>query len=341
MSIPLDDPALDDSFQESLPIAYRSAIRGFKNATSSFVFFNVLFGGLFALEMALFVFFLPIYSSATFIATSLSIAFLTAFVYFVLFFYFQAKKPDQLAQIKEDFLETCRQRISPQDGPDLSIAAALLKLASYLDGFEWQFYRIPPSLQRLQQPLSAFFAFCHGQDVFRFKQVLLHAAIDEHLRQVQFAPTDLGLHASLAQTYIALCKLFSEPKEGSSSFFYSRKKELCAENFRTAAKLAVEEFQILSGFAPEDPWIREQLAQGYRDLRMHQEELAEIEILLGLRPHDADLLERIGALYFSHGLNGKGLKIYETLKKTSPSKAENLIASYGQLKGAGRAFDLI
>lgn len=342
MSTQLDSPSFDDSIlQETLPQAYRSAIRMFKKATSSFVVFNAIFASLFAIEAILFLFFLPLYSQATFIASSLSGIFLTVFAYFVLFFYFQAKKPDQLSQIKEEFLQTCRKSAPGEAQPDLSIAAALLKLVSYLDGFEFQFYRIPQSLQFLQGPLSSFFALAHGQDVFRFKQVLLHAAVDEHLNRVRFSPTDLEIHASLAQVYIALCKLFAEPKDGFVSYFYQRKKELLSENFRTAAQLAVEEFQILNGFAPDDPWVHEQLAQGYRDLDMPKEELLEIETLLKLRPQDKELLARVGALYFDHGLNAKGLRVYEELKETSPKKAEELISSYGQLKGSGRTFEII
>lgn len=70
---------------------------------------------------------------------------------------------------------------------------------------------------------------------------------------------------------------------------------------------------------------------GYRDLGMPEEETLEIETLLKLRPQDKEILYRLGALYFSQGLNAKGLRTYEELKKANFRKAEDLIGSYGTL----------
>ena len=73
-----------------------------------------------------------------------------------------------------------------------------------------------------------------------------------------------------------------------------------------AAQLAIDEFQILNHYAPNDPWVHEQLSYGYRDLSMPEEEVKEIETLLQLRPQNHDLLLRLGTIYFEQGSNAKG-----------------------------------
>jgi len=189
--------------------------------------------------------------------------------------------------------------------------------------------------------ISHFSSFFHGKDVFRLKQIFLHAAISEYLNQIHLTPTDLELHACLANTYILLSKIFIKPKSCSISRAFEKQKEEFEDNFQTVSRLAIEEFQILNQYAPHDPWVHEQLASGYHDLKMSQEEINEVEILLQLRPQDKELLMRLGVLYFAQGMNAKGLKIYEELKLANYKKAENLIASYGTYKGSFHSFEIL
>jgi hypothetical protein len=334
MSTQLDNQPFDDTyFQQNLPQVYRSILRSFRKISTSFAVFNVSYAVLFTLELSSFLFFLPLLSQSTFLAISLSCIFLTVFSYIVLLFYFLAKKPEQFVHLKDQFLSSAQKLIGLPSGDaeyHLSIAAALGKLALYLDDFEGKLYRIPSIFNSFRKNLEGFSAFCHWQDVFRFKQILLHAAIEEHLLQIRATPTDLEVHASLANTYIALSKLFVEPKRASLTRIYHKRKESFDDNFRTASSLAIEEFQILNHYAPNDPWVHEQLAAGYRDLGMPENEIKEVEILLKLRPQDRELLLRLGMLYFEQGSNAKGLRIYEELKQANYMKAKDLMEAYGK-----------
>ena len=330
MSTQLENPTFDDSlFQQRLPQLYRAILNSFRKISRSFALFNVSFATLFVLELAAFFFYTPFLTQPVLLAVSLSALFLTIFSYFIFLFYFQAKKPEQFVQLKEQFLASLQKLFTLEAGHRLSIAASLLKLAAYLDDFEESLYPVPSFFSSLKLPLQKLSAQCHWQDVFRFKQILLNSAIDEHLHQIRSTPTDLEVHASLANTYIALSKLFSEPKRPAHERAYRKRKEAFEENFLAAATLAMEELQILNHYAPNDPWVHEQLAAGYRDLKMPQEEIREVETLLKLRPHDRDLLFRLGFLYFEQGSNAKGLKIYEELKEANYKKAQDLIMAYG------------
>jgi tetratricopeptide (TPR) repeat protein len=312
-----NERAFDDAFfQHNLPQYYRSILREFRRVTHSFVSFNLLFLVLFGSEIFFFFFFLPFLSQSSVLAVALGGIFLTGFSYFVLLFYYQAKKAEQLVQLKDQFLQSCRQILPLPPGEaqhHLSLAEALSKLAGYLHDFEWNFYNVPSFLSPLSKLISRFSAYCYGQDVFNMKQLLLQAAVDEHLKQIRTTPTDLEVHASLANTYVALSKLHQEEEE----------------KFQATARLAIEEFCILSHYAPNDPWVHEQLAVGYHDLGMPEEEMREVETLLKLRSQDKEILYRLGSLYFKQGMNAKGLQIYEELKRANFKKAEDLIGSYG------------
>lgn len=316
-----NERAFDDAFfQHNLPQYYRAILKDFRRVTHSFVTFNLLFLALFTSELFLFFFFLPFLSKSSFFAFALGGIVLTCFSYFVLLFYFQAKKPEQLIELRDQFLQSCRQVLPIPPGEaqhHLSLAEALSKLTSYLHDFEWNFYKVPKFLHPLSKAISRFSGYCYGADVFQMKLLLLDAAVDEHLKQIRATPTDLEVHASLANTYVSLSKLYKDPA--------------FEEKFQVTARLAMEEFCILSHYAPNDPWVHEQLAVGYRDLDMAQEEMREVETLLKLRPQDKEILYRLGSLYFKQGMNAKGLQIYEELKRANFKKAEDLIASYGTL----------
>lgn len=320
MSTQLENPDdFDDAFfQNNLPQYYRAILREFRKVTQSYVNFNVFYFVLFVAEIFLFFFFLPFLTKSAIFAFALSGLFLTCFSYFVLLFYYQAKKSEQLVHLRDQFQGSCRQILSlpaGEAGHHLSIADALSKLAVYLQDFERHFYSLPKFAKIFSGFIARFSSYFYGEDVFRMKNLLLQAAVDEHLKQIRVTPTDLEVHASLAGAYVNLSKVYKEAAD--------------EEKYRMTARLAIEEFSILSHYAPNDPWVHEQLAIGYRDLGMPHEEMKEVEILLRLKSSDKEILYRLGNLYFKQGMNAKGLQIYEELKRGNFKKAEDLIASYG------------
>ena len=322
-SLPFDTA----QFESHLPQMYRVILNSFRRIAQNYVSFNIIF---FCLITLAGVFFLTLMSflSKPIFALSLGALFLSCFSYFLLLFYFQAKKPEQLMHLKEQFIQSCRRHISLPSGEaqhHLSIANALTNLSCYLQGFESNFYKTPTLLAPISQAISRFATYCYWEDVFKMQDILLHTAIEEHLIQIRATPTDLEVHASLANTYIFLSKLHKNLLENERKKY----RASSTEEFRLAARLAIEEFKILNDYAPHDPWVHEQLAAGYKNLNMPKEETSEIEILLKLKPQDKEILFRLGILCFQQGHNAKGLQIYEELKQSNYKKASDLISSYG------------
>lgn len=324
------------SFQENLFPHYRKLLGDFKKLSKSFVLFHLSFFTLILLEILAFAFLFVSLFQSTFIALTLGCIILTCFSYFVLLFYFHAKRPEELAALCRGFLTSCRGVISiPKGEPEhhLSIAHALIRLSSYLDDFEKQFYKLPPFLKSANPYLEKASILCHYEDVFKLKQLLLYSAIDEHLEQMRLTPTDFEVHTSLANTYVMLSKFYQEGgklEQGLlSKIRFKKILKGVEKKFRTATERAIEEFKILEHYAPNDPWVHMQLAKSYQDLALPQEEIKEYETILKLRPLDKEVLFRLGVLYFEQGQNAKGLEIYEELKKSNYKKAEDLVSFYG------------
>ena len=211
-----DSPSSGDEgyFQYTLPNYYRSTLKKFRKVSRSTVHFHFLFLTAVILEISSFFIFFSslIYSLA--LAMFLCSIFLTCFSYLVLLFYFQAKKPEQLKSLREEFIQSCRRILSTPPGNaqhHLLVAEASFRLSSYLQDFEWELYKVPPFLQFSSKGVSRFSAYFHWEDVFGMKQWLLNSAIAEHLKQIRITPTDLEVPASLASTYVALAKLYKDP----------------------------------------------------------------------------------------------------------------------------------
>jgi tetratricopeptide (TPR) repeat protein len=323
------------SFQESLFPHYRTLLKDFRKISKSVVIFHILFLSLFTLQVAAFLFASTLFSQTALTAFILGSVVLTSFSYFILLYYFQAKRPRQLKDLKDGFLEKARQALAIPKGEiehHLSIAHALLRLSAYLEDFEKQFYVLPEKLKNFKPFVEKWSLFCHFEDVFDLKQLLLQTAIDEHLEQIRITPSDFEVHASLANTFATLAKIYQGTKRYKNIFPFPRFKRVlqeAAEKTPETTMHAIEEFKILEYYAPNDPWVYQQLAKSYQDLGLYDEEVKAYETLLKLHPLDKDSLFRLGALYFEQGKNAKGLEIYEELKKINFKKAEDLILFYG------------
>lgn len=302
-----------------------------------YLLFNLFFILLSGVEIALFLSFFALLNQSAVLAFTLAIFFMTLFSYFVLRLFFQARKPDQLLELCDAYLDKCKEIIRYQEGiPEhhIALANAAHKFAASLHEKEYSYYSPPSFLKSLTSTFEKFSCFMHWKDLHRMKELLLTASIEEHLKVVKCEPTNLEVHAALANAYVMLSSLYADPRKYNDYdeeryIPIDRFSEEMQEKFRSTAERAIEEFKILNDYAPDDPWVHVQLAYSYHDLQMPDEEIREYEIVLRLRPDDKDTLFKLGMLYFQKGLNAKGLRIYELLKQTNYKKAESLIKFYG------------
>jgi tetratricopeptide (TPR) repeat protein len=297
----------------------------------AFHLFFILFG---FVEATLLTIFFAYLAQSFLLAFSLSGMVLTLFSYFILRLYLKSAKISQFKKVKSSFSAICKQLIHYQEGVaehHIILSNALSKWATALQNWEYTYFKPPKWLDFLAPTMERWSFYCFFEDVLAMRELLLKAAIEEHIHLVKCEPTSLDIHAALANAYIMLSGIYRKNSSDEEARWFSsqRKSEEMEKKFRETAERAIEEFKILSDYAPDDAWVHLQLAYSYHDLQMPEEEMSAYETILTLRPNDHETLFKLGILYFQQGYNAKGLRIYEKLKLTHYLQAENLIEYYG------------
>jgi len=301
-----------------------------------YIYFHLAMGALVIIELTLFFcFFFSLIQSAI-LALAIAALFLTCLSYFILRLYLQGRQTELFEGLTAEYIQGCRQLISHPEGVPkhhLAIANSCWKLATAISGQEYRFYFPSLRWKLARQAMMWLSCWCHWEDIYRFKELLLLQAIREHVALVKHAPTSLEVHAALANAYVILSELYSEiitkkESDGGVGHPTAIQREELTSKFRCTAQYAMEELKILKEYAPNDPWIHAQLAYSYHDLQMPDQEIKEYETLLRFNNQDKSVLAKLGALYFSQGRKAEGLRIYEALQQLDPLHAEQLIKHY-------------
>lgn len=324
-------------FDEQTDLFCKEALSDFKQVTRQYALFHITFFSIGILELAAFVLFFSFFTKTTLFAFSLAGIFLSLFTYFVLLFYFQAKKPQQLLNVRRELIEATQKMLPFSPGSAeiyLATASSLQKMLTTLHRQEYSYYSLPASFETLSPLMQKFSVWTHWKDLHQMKELLLLMIIKQRIELIKLQPTDLEAHARLADAYLALSRLHMDPRKLHPheehlwvSPEYTAPEML--EKFKKAALRAVEEYKILSAYAPGDPWVHAQLAGIYCSLDLPLEEIQEYETILKTSSPDSQLLLRLGTLYFEHGASAQALRLYEILKEHGDPKAEELIAKYG------------
>ena len=290
----------------------------FKKIVRSYVFLHLFFIGLFVGEMLLLFVSCAFFFHTSLFALSLAILVLTAFAYLIVFFYAQVKKPEQFFELQKFFMRLCKKGLAKNlinSDYHLSLANAAYRFAARLKKEELQLYFFSPKMSALNQMMKKVANFCHKKDIERMRESLFLTSINEHIQLIKIAPTHLEAHASLANAYVALSRLY-QTQEGAQ------------EKFKATAKKAIQEYKVINHLCPNDPWVYAQLASCYHDLREYVNEIAAYEKVLRLCPEDKQILFRLGVLCFQQGQTGRALQIYQKLKEMRFSRADELIDFY-------------
>ncbi len=314
---------LSRCFEDHVQTQTQKAFRRFKTITRRYAQFHIGFFLLSCMELVGFALFFTFLTQSTIFAFSLAGIFLTGFSYFVILFYLQAKKPEQLIEVRNQFFRYFQENLSSSPSSleyHSAIVYALSSFCQYLDRKEYTYYSLPSFFQTLGSLMQKFSVWCHWKDRHQMQELLLTSIIKEHVEMIRIAPTDFDTHASLAATYMQQARLYKSDLPYAFPDMH--------QQFEKAAKKALEEYKILDEYAPDDPWIQAQLASIFHDLEMPAEETRSYEHILQIAPEDPHILFRLGCLYFAQGRNADGLRIYEQLKRHDFQEADELLAHY-------------
>lgn len=308
----------------------------FKKIIYAHTLFHASFVSICLLELVSFVIFFPFLKEHSLIAFALALLFLTLFSYYILYLYSHTRKPEQLKELIAHFSKGAKKMIAfEEEIPDshMALGDIFCKLAYSLDGVEYTFFKTPKFLEKLKPHLENFSCWAYWHDVYSIKEMALIATVEEQIKLVKCDATSLEAHTALANAYIMLSAIYVAPLKEEDEERRCQPAKRYSEEFRqkfqAVAKRAIEEFKILSEYSPNDPWVHEQLAYSYCDLKMPLEAINEYEQILKLNPGDSDTLYKLGILYFQLGRNAHGLHVYEQLKRLHYKKADQLISHYG------------
>lgn len=323
-----------DEYSDAIHLECQKAIGRFKGIIRSYLLFHFSFAILFPLQIILFSYLLLHAPKSIYLALSLATFLLSIFSYCILIYYFQGKKGQQFQEIQKQFFSTLKRQMPPDISLldyHLSIANAAFQLTTYLYQSETYTLSVPPF--RFSKKLTIKMGFLlNWKDIQKMQEILMSVAIREHIQLIKIEPVNLAVHTSLANTFIALSKIYELPSDPlyQDSYLINRifQSPKMRSDFQFATNRAIEELKVLDDLAPNDPWIHAQLASCYHHLEMVSEEIHEYEILLHLRSDDKEILFRLGKLYFETGKMALGLRIYERLSRIDVKGASDLIAHY-------------
>ncbi len=324
--------------QEGIPSAVASTLQNVRRTLLRYISFYILFLALVGCEFIFLSMALASPLPTNSVAYGLAILFFTLFAFFPLRLVMQSRRMEAPQHWVAHYVRSVR-ALAGSDPESceyhMVCASSLFRLATKLDEYSGEvlprfpFEMLTPTFHRISELLF-------WEDIWRFQEAILLLAVDEHIELVKQEPTNLQIHAALANAYVLLSGIYVDshiPETFSSFFGRSAHAEAMVQErrrkFRRAAECSIEEYKILKDYAPDDPWVHAQLAYCYADLKMPELEIQEYEILLVLRPDDFEALYKLGTLYFQVGQNSKGLRIYEALKRQSAKRAKELIAQYG------------
>jgi tetratricopeptide (TPR) repeat protein len=322
-------------FEEKIETLVEPTLFCFQKIAKKYFYFHLAFLALISVEaLSLLLFFSPL-AETHFIGIVLALTFFTVLLYFILQTYFQEQKPEELQSLRNEYINACKEFIDYENGSykhHLALAKACCYMKEHLEGKERIFYELPKGFEALKKPIERASSRFHWADTHAMKELFLLASIDEHIKLIQNQPTSLEAHAATANAYVMLSHLYVDPssQDTTKRWQFSQKKlNALKTKHRVTIERALEEFKILSDYAPSDPWVHEMLALSFHELGMTKQEIQEYETILSLQPDQLDALFKLGVLYFQEGENAKGLKVYEQLKAIDSEKAGNLIQYYG------------
>ena len=307
----------------------------FRAVTRFYAFFHIGFVSCAFVQVLSLLLFFSFFTKSNWSAFAIASLFLTGFTYFVLHFYFQAKKPQQLLEIRHELQEDLKELLKTNGEEELneSLPKLFSTIADSLNQLESHCYPIKNTFQTLKPIIEKFSIWLHWKDVHKMRELLLLSTINETVRLVKRAPSELEAHAKLASAYISLANIYMDPRKKEADTLPAwispeYQSEAMLDKFDSACNRAIEELKIIKEKAPDNSWTHMMLANIYHDKNLPELEIQEYEALISLHPEDTKILFRLGVLYFSQGRNSLGLKVYTHLKEKDEPLSENLITYY-------------
>lgn len=328
-----DFSQIEERFLKIIELNCQAGIKYFKKIIRNHILFHTLcFFYLLSLSLCVYFFSGP-FKNLSLLSIFIALLSLSTFTYLALIFYFQSKKKDQFEHLTDWYVSISKKAIGGEFSyleHYLSLAGGLYHFSHYLNPKNMPLYKVKAPLPSLQKILKKLALFIYVKDFHKLKEMLMIACIEQHLELLKYEPTHLEVHGSLANSYLALAKIYKYSKnhELLDSLSLDKLPDESKIKFRNTILHAIQEYQILEDDLPEDPWVLMQLAICYHELEDYDNEILYFEKILNSSQNNYAIMMRLAELYFSQKKHSKGFKLYKMLKENQVDGADLLMENY-------------
>ena len=252
----------------------------------------------------------PFFFKTGFFSLVLALWLITFFGYFILKNYLLAERLGKFRALAEKFKRGVL-TMQPEIQPILQKKRAAKELIAFADSLSLNSDVIESKLDKIK--LFLFPLIC-GQPKGSFRKALYDFAKEELAGVIRLDPLSEEAHLELARIKESLGVLSKEMGDQKA--------------FLKGVKEASEEFKVLLELSPHKSELYLDLARCYQLLGDSVSEKTILEAGRQAHPHHAEILLRLGKIYFQENEAAKGFKVYEALKAFDPSKSDQLIAFY-------------
>ncbi len=324
---------IHERFLKIIELNCHSGFKFFKKILRSHLLFHVCsLSVLVCTALCVFLFSAPL-QNLTLLPIFISLLTLSTFTYFALIFYFQSKKNDQIQHLVTWFVSISKKAIGSEFSyleHYLSVAGGLYHFAHSVSVKSMPLYNKTyalPSLKKISKKLAI---WIYAKDFYKLKEFLMIECIKEHLELLRYEPTHLEVHGSLANSYLALAKIYKQSNilESSDQFAFDALSENIKVKFINSLNHAIEEYQILSAELPDDPWVLMQLGICFHELKDYENEIICFEKILETSENNHAVMVRLAKLYFAQKKHSHGFKLYKMLRDQEVEGIDELIDNY-------------
>lgn len=315
-----------------------SAFKKFKKTLMKSVFFHTYACIFLFFQAAIASYLLYTRTLNAYTPASIALLFLSVCCYILITYYQKNKKLDELDSIANSFFRNCslalHSEVIQKEDQYLALSECLKDLAQSLQTQELFFISIPPFNFTKNHILLPFIYF-HYNDIMYMQEKLLHLCMQEHKKVVESNACDIKFHSSLGKTYAAVAKIYNKPSgrmlENAFSWSNLSTKPYLQKQKQTYYTLAEEEAKIVCELSGDEAHSILELSNLYASFHETVKEKEQLEKLTKIIPDDKEILFKLGTIHFSLNETGKGLVIYNTLRKLDAVYAKSLLIHYGNI----------
>jgi len=204
----------NEQFSQFAHIHSHKALDQFKHILRNYLLFNGLFIIIFFVELVASLASLVYAPRSFYTALPIALMLFTIFSYWIINQYVVEKKTYRAATIRKEFFANLKKMITLDINPleyHMNVANGTFQLTTLLYQKQAFALHLPPFHFNKSWATELIY-YLNWKDILTMQELLMGAVIKEHIALIKQDPTNVAIHTSLANTFIALSKIYTPPQ---------------------------------------------------------------------------------------------------------------------------------